>query len=126
MNSSIDTSPTRTAAALSAFSEKVILIIGGYDKHVPPNPLIEPIKARTKAIFCTGGTGGDIYKMMKDAHYEGYAEHIPDFDGAVIAASEYASPGDVVLLSPAAASFDRFENFEERGKRFADIINQNI
>lgn len=121
-NSSIDTSPTRTIAALSAFKEKVIIIIGGYDKHIPPEPLIVPLCERTKMIFCTGGTGRAVYDMMTGAGYCGEICYDPDFDEAVARAARSAVSGDVVLLSPAAASFDSFRNFEERGERFKQIL----
>lgn len=123
INSSIDTSPTRTAAALSAFSGKVILIIGGYDKHIPPEPLIAPLKEKTKAIVCTGDTGAQIYNMMKDAGYGGEIYLEKDFSAAVNVAAGKAKSGDTVLLSPAAASFDAFKNFEERGEKFKNIAN---
>jgi len=125
INSSIDTSPTRTRAALSSFDNKVILIVGGYDKQIPPEPLMEPIMAHTKAVFCTGDTGEKIYKMMKNALYGGKIELIPDFDTAVLSAAKYAREGDTVLLSPAAASFDKFKNFEERGHRFAELVSNS-
>ena len=121
-NSSIDTSPTRTAAALSAFDKKVILIIGGYDKHIPPEPLIAPLKEKTKAIFCTGDTGKQIFGMMSTAGYSGKITYTADFDEAVTRAARSAESGDVVILSPAAASFDRFKNFEERGERFKKLL----
>ena len=121
-NSSIDTSPTRTIAALSSFDEKVILIIGGYDKHLPTEPLTEPLTEKTKCIICTGDTGQRIHKMMTGSGYIGHIEYIKSFDDAVIAASRSARCGDTVLLSPAAASFDAFRNFEERGERFKTII----
>lgn len=121
-NSSIDTSPTRTIAALSSFKEKVIIIIGGYDKHIPPEPLIVPLCEKTKKIFCTGGTGRAVYDMMTGAGYGGEICYVPDFDEAVARAARSAGSGDVVLLSPAAASFDRFRNFEERGERFKQIL----
>ena len=121
-NSSIDTSPTRTIAALSAFDKKVILIIGGYDKHIPPEPLIEPLKEKTKAICCTGDTGKQILDMMTSAGYTGEISYTAEFDEAVARAARSAVSGDVVLLSPAAASFDRFKNFEERGERFKEIL----
>ena len=123
INSSIDTSPTRTAAALSAFSEKVIIIIGGYDKHIPPEPLTEPLKEKTKVIVCTGDTGAQIYNMMKDAGYGGEIYLEKDFEAAVNVAAGKAASGDTVLLSPAAASFDAFKNFEERGEKFKNIVN---
>lgn len=126
-NSSIDTSPTRTIAALSSFDEKVILIIGGYDKHIPIEPLEKALKKHTKSIVCTGDTGRAVYKMMTDGGFLGDIKYIQNFDDAVIAACRKALPGDTVLLSPAAASFDVFLNFEERGRRFAEIVkNLNI
>ena len=121
-NSSIDTSPTRTVAALSAFDKKVIVIIGGYDKHIPPEPLILPLKEKTKMIFCTGDTGRAIFDMMTGAGYAGDITYTEDFDEAVTRAAESAESGDTVILSPAAASFDRFKNFEERGERFVQIL----
>lgn len=126
-NSSIDTSPTRTVAALSAFRQKVIVVIGGYDKHIPPGPLTEPLKEKTKKIFCTGDTGKTILEMMKNAGYSGEISYTADFDEAVTRAARSAEQGDIVILSPAAASFDRFKNFEERGERFVQILkNINI
>ena len=121
-NSSIDTSPTRTRAALSAFGEKVIIIIGGYDKHIPPEPLTEPLMNKTKKIVCTGDTGEKIFNMMKNAGYGGEIYLEKDFERAVRRAASGAVSGDVVLLSPAAASFDAFNNFEERGDKFSDIV----
>jgi len=121
-NSSIDTSPTRTVAALSAFRQKVIVVIGGYDKHIPPEPLTEPLKEKTKKIFCTGDTGKTILEMMKNAGYSGEISYTADFDEAVTRAARSAEQGDIVILSPAAASFDRFKNFEERGERFVKIL----
>ena len=127
INSSIDTSPTRTSAALSALEKKAVIIIGGYDKHIPPEPLIEPLKEKTKVIVCTGDTGERIYNMMKNAGYGGEIYLQKDFEAAVKVAAGKAVSGDVVLLSPAAASFDAFKNFEERGDRFAEIVkNLNI
>ena len=121
-NSSIDTTPTRTIAALGAFDKKVILIIGGYDKQIPQEPLIVPLCEKTKKIFCTGGTGRAVYDMMTSAGYVGEICFLADFDEAVARAARSAVSGDVVLLSPAAASFDRFRNFEERGERFVQIL----
>jgi len=122
-NSSIDTSPTRTIAALSVFNKKVILIIGGYDKNLPIEPMKEVLINKTKRIVCTGQTGRAVYDMMKG---EGYAEvdYIENFDDAVVFAANHAQSGDSVLLSPAAASFDSFKNFEERGERFEEIIKK--
>jgi UDP-N-acetylmuramoylalanine--D-glutamate ligase len=125
-NSSIDSSPTRTAAALSAFDRKVIVICGGYDKHIPFDPLAESLCSHAKVAVVTGATGPKIREALLAC--PDYTEGNPviisesDFDAAVEAARRAARPGDVVILSPACASFDAFPNFEARGHRFCDIV----
>ena len=126
-NSSIDTSPTRTEAALSTFANKVIIICGGSDKHVPFDTLADALCKRAKTVVLTGATAGKI----KDAvlacgdYAAGGLEIIEEkeFENAVKAASDAAVSGDVVILSPACASFDAFKNFEERGNFFKKIVN---
>lgn len=124
-NSSIDTSPTRTLAALASFEEKLIVIVGGYDKHIPIEPLIAPLAAKAKFVVATGDTGLSVLSAL--AAY-GYAKkdmaYLGDFDSAVRFAAKKADEGDTVLLSPAAASFDAFKNFEERGNRFRTIVEK--
>lgn len=127
-NSSIDSSPTRTAAALSAFGEeKVIIICGGYDKHIPFEPLALSLCAHAKKVVLTGNTAGKIKEAILACpdYRDGLFELIErsGFEEAVLAAANVAESGDVVLLSPACASFDAFKNFEERGERFREIIN---
>ena len=126
-NSSIDSSPTRTTAALNSFPGKVIVICGGYDKHIPFEPLAKPLCEKAKAVVLTGATAGKIKAALTS--YPGYtpgspeiAEE-PDFEKAVLAAKSLAKPGDTVILSPACASFDAFPNFEVRGNRFKSIVN---
>lgn len=125
-NSSIDSSPTRTAAALSSFRQKVIVICGGYDKYIPFGPLAETLCERAKIVVLTGATAGKIKEALSlcPAYEEGKPPLIekPDFKEAVMAAAEVARPGDVVILSPACASFDAFRNFEERGNTFKEIV----
>ncbi len=125
-NSSIDSSPTRTAAALSAFDEKVIVICGGYDKHIPFEPLAYTLCRHAKTVVLTGATGDKIKEVLVNCseYKPGNPEIISesDFAKAVMAAHFAAVPGDAVLLSPACASFDAFPNFMERGKRFKEII----
>ena len=122
-NSSIDTSPTRTLAALASFEEKLIVIVGGYDKHIPIEPLIAPLSEKAKFVVATGDTGLSVLSAL--AAY-GYAKkdmaYLGDFDSAVRYAADIAKEGDTVILSPAAASFDAFKNFEERGNRFRAIV----
>ncbi len=126
-NSSIDSSPTRTSAALNAFSEKVIVICGGYDKHIPFEPLAPLLADRAKRVVLTGATGPKIKAVLDDYRAKGSA--VPeiieesDFDAAVKKAADSAVPGDIVILSPACASFDAFPNFEARGRHFKELIN---
>jgi UDP-N-acetylmuramoylalanine--D-glutamate ligase len=126
-NSSIDSSPTRTAAALSALKTKPIVICGGYDKHIPFEPLAEALKEKAKAVVLTGATRFSILDAIDKCPGFDKAK-IPviieeSFEMAVKQASALAKEGDVVLLSPACASFDAFPNFEIRGKTFKNIVN---
>lgn len=122
-NSSIDTSPTRSLAALASFEEKLIVIVGGYDKHIPIEPLIAPLAAKAKFVVGTGATGMQVTGALLAAGYpREKVAYIGDFDAAVCYAASKAERGDTVLLSPAAASFDAFPNFERRGDRFVEIV----
>ncbi len=126
-NDSIASSPSRTIAGLRSFPEKVILIAGGYDKHIPYDVLGPEITAHVKALLLTGDTAEKIKAATLAA--PGYREGQPDIldcadlKDAVERARGLAMPGDVVILSPASASFDRFRNFEERGNFFKDLVN---
>ena len=126
-NSSIDSSPTRTAAALSALTKKPIVICGGYDKNIPFEPLALALCDMAKAVVLTGATADKIKKsLLKCEKYSPKKLPIaekPDFREAVICASGMATDGDIVLLSPACASFDAFKNFEHRGDVFREIVN---
>lgn len=122
-NSSIDTSPTRTLAALASFEERLIVIVGGYDKHIPIDPLITPLAEKAKFVVGTGDTGMQVLDALIKADYpRKQTAYIGDFDTAVHFAADLAKSGDTVLLSPAAASFDAFPNFEKRGDRFSEIV----
>lgn len=125
-NSSIDSSPSRTAAALSAYPKAPILICGGRDKHVPFDGLAETILTHAKALVLTGEAKEQILAAVKGAAH--YREDFPirvtdDFADAVRIAHDLAEAGDIVLLSPACTSFDAFKNFEARGKTFKNIVN---
>ena len=109
-NDSIASSPSRTIAGLRCFPEKVILIAGGYDKHIPFDTLGPEIVAHVKKLFLTGATAEKIRAAVEAApnYAPGRPEiaQIDDFQDAVMAAHWAAEPGDVVLLSPAGAAFD--------------------
>lgn len=125
-NSSIDSSPTRTTAALSAFKEKVIVILGGYDKQIPFEPLAKPLCEHCKTAVLCGATAKKIRDAVEnsDEYKSAPFEMIDadDFEDAVRKAAEMASAGDNVVLSPACASFDAFPNFMVRGNRFKEIV----
>ena len=124
-NGSIDSSPTRTVAALSCFDTPVVVILGGYDKNLDYEPLCEPLYAHAHTAVLTGQNADKIYKAFESHGIPKDFEIIrePDFKAAVYAAKNAAKPGDTVILSPAAASFDHFKNFEERGKIYKNIVN---
>ncbi|MCL2401902.1 MAG: UDP-N-acetylmuramoyl-L-alanine--D-glutamate ligase [Oscillospiraceae bacterium] len=125
-NDSIATSPTRTMAGLKSFDKKVILIAGGKDKGVPFDTLGGEIIAHVKTLVLTGHAADQIRDAVVNApgYTAGTPEIImqPDFAEAIKTAADAAGAGDVVILSPACSSFDRFKNFEERGNAFRDIV----
>jgi len=125
-NDSIGTSPTRTAACLSVFPEKVVLIAGGYDKGVPFTSLGIEIVEHVKTLILTGNTAQSIRAAVEEAPgYEPDALHMidaDDFEDAVAHARSEAEPGDIVVLSPACAAFDQFKNFMERGDTFKRLV----
>ena len=133
-NSSIDSSPSRTAAALSCFGReydgRINLILGGYDKHIPFEPLAKPVCEHGCRAFITGATGDAIFKAISESEFYDPAKvmlvRLPNFETAVRAAMAAALPDDVVLLSPACASFDEFNNFEQRGEKFRLLVKDFI
>lgn len=127
-NDSIASSPSRTIAGLRSFDQKVILIAGGHDKHIPFDALAREMLSRVKALFLVGETAGAIQNAVLSAPgYDSAALPVTvldDFKETVLAASERAEEGDVVILSPACSSFDRFKNFAQRGDTFRKIIEE--
>lgn len=121
-NSSIDSSPSRTAACLNAFEGKVICICGGYDKKIPFEPLAEVCKRKAKRVILTGATAQKIKQAFDKAGFNDYII-VKDMSDAVATAHSIAKEGDTVVLSPACASFDAFKNFAERGKTFKALVN---
>lgn len=117
-NSSIDSSPSRTEAALKSFDKKVIVICGGYDKHIPYDPLGPLFCEHAKAAVTMGATGEKIRAVLKNCAFDGSVLTASDMHDAVSKAKEIAESGDIVILSPASASFDLYKNFEERGDTF--------
>ena len=124
-NDSIASSPSRTIAGLNSFREKVILIAGGKDKGISYESLGPVINDRVKLLILCGATAGVIRQSTEQApNYEGLEiVDVADYHQAVALADSRAQEGDVVILSPASTSFDRFANFMERGRAFKDIVN---
>ena len=120
-NDSIASSPTRTIAGLNAFNEKVILLAGGYDKHIPFAPLAPEVVKHVKLLILCGATADAIEKAVRECPgYHGSPEIVrcESLEDCVKTAYERAVRGDIVTLSPACAAFDQFANFMERGKAF--------
>lgn len=127
-NDSIASSPTRTAlGTLSLYDEKIIIIAGGYDKHIPYEPLGPVINNKVKLLVLLGDTAPLIEKAVKEsANYdENEIEiiNVTNMERAVEAVVSRAVKGDIVSLSPASASFGLYKNFEERGNHFKSIVN---
>ena len=126
-NDSIASSPSRTIAGLRSFKEKVILIAGGYDKHIPFDVLGPEVVEHVKLLVLCGATAEKIRTAVEraDGYRPGHPEivEITPFERAVEFTRDHAKPGDVVTLSPACAAFDQFKNFMERGKTFKAIVN---
>ncbi len=126
-NDSIASSPSRTIAGLRSFKEKVILIAGGYDKHIPYDVLGPEICDHVKKVFLCGATAPQIRAAVENcADFHGQVEltDCGDFESAVRAAAAAAVEGDVVLMSPASASFDQFKNFMVRGDFFKELVKE--
>ena len=127
-NDSIASSPSRTIAGLRSFPEKVLLIAGGYDKHIPYDVLGPEICAHVKKLFLGGATGPKIRAAVENApeYRPGMPEIVDcgDFTQATLAAARAAEPGDVVLMSPASAAFDQFKNFMVRGQYFKKLVKE--
>ncbi|MBR3570954.1 MAG: UDP-N-acetylmuramoyl-L-alanine--D-glutamate ligase [Oscillibacter sp.] len=124
-NDSIASSPSRTIAGLNSFPEKVILIAGGKDKGISYKGLGPVVNDHVKYLILCGATAGVIRESVEAAeNYRGLpVEEVGDYPSAVSLADSIAKPGDVVILSPASTSFDRFANFAERGNVFKELVN---
>lgn len=125
-NDSIASSPSRTIAGLHSFDQRVILIAGGYDKHIPFDGLGPEIVDHVKRLILCGATADLIRRAVEQA--PGFERsglpivQVSSLEEAVQDAYTHAKPGDVVTLSPACAAFDQFKNFMVRGHVFKDLV----
>ena len=123
-NDSIASSPSRTIAGLRSFPDPVILIAGGKDKGISYQDLGPVVNERVKYLILCGATAGVIRQSVRTApNYSGLPIiEVNDYPSAVAEADRAAKAGDVVILSPASTSFDRFANFMERGNVFKELV----
>ncbi len=125
-NSSIDSTPSRSVVTLKCFEKPLTVICGGYDKHLDYGDFAAELLRRADNVVVTGASA-HVIKTAIEKHGDlgqgcnVYYEN--DFEKAVRIAAEITKDGGRVLLSPASASFDRFENFEQRGRMFKKIVN---
>ena len=124
-NDSIGTSPASTIAGLNSFDEDIILLAGGSDKGLDYEEVGKTIARKVRALILTGPTSEKIENATKQALNGKSIEiyYTSNMQESVNLAKEIAKAGDVVLLSPASASFDLYKNFEDRGHQFKDCVN---
>jgi UDP-N-acetylmuramoylalanine--D-glutamate ligase len=127
INSSIDTAPERTMAAIRSFDQPLVLLLGGRDKALPWGELADLVHKRVDHVVVFGEAAPKILQALGPAQTgrRPYTlEHCSGLQAAVAAAARVASEGDVVLLSPGGTSYDEFTDFEERGERFRQWVKQ--
>ena len=127
-NDSIASSPSRTIAGLNSFSQKVMLIAGGYDKQIPFDVMGPYVCKSVSRLYLNGATAEKIHQAVVNCpdYTPGNPEIIDcaDFTDAVKKAAADAKAGDIVLMSPACAAFDQFKNFMERGAYFKKLVGE--
>lgn len=124
-NDSISTIPQATIAALKTIKNVNFLLLGGFDRGIDYKPLVTYLKENALPyILITGQAGQTIKGKLVAAEYKGNMLEYTDMQSAFEIIRELAKSGDVCLLSPAAASYDRYKNFEERGRVFKDLANK--
>lgn len=131
-NDSIGTSPTRTIAGLKSFNDKVILIAGGYDKNIPYEPLSPYILEKVKHLILIGKTATKIRNAViaeakkKEVELKEILDIVEfnTLEECVNYANKIAKENDIVVMSPASASFDMYKNFEERGNHFKKLVSK--
>ncbi len=124
-NDSIATTPDRAVAAIKSFHRPIILISGGRDKHLPLAPLAQAVRESCKAVVLYGEGGGLLQKELSEQGLNNSSLTIlraHAFQEAVEKAAAAARSGDIVLMAPGFTSFDQFSSYEERGKRFRQLV----
>ncbi len=125
-NDSASSSPTRTLSGINAFKENIILIAGGYDKNLEYEPLAKPVVDKVSTLILIGQTAEKIFDVVKeesDRQNKKINIYMCDsLEQTVQLAKKSARKGDVVLFSPASASFDMFKDFADRGRKFKELV----
>ena len=123
-NDSVSSSPTRTIAGLNSYTEKIVLIAGGYDKNLDYTPIAKPILEHVSKLILFGATKEKIYNAVMNAKTNEFIEIYNEnsLEDVINRAYEVAKEGEIVLFSPASASFDMFKNFADRGIQFKDLV----
>jgi len=127
-NDSVSSSPTRTIAGLYSYSEDIVLIAGGYDKNLDYTPIAKPILEKVTKLILIGDTKEKIYNAVTELNKE-VNKNIEIYKcnslkEVVDIALKVATDKEIVLFSPASASFDMFKNFADRGLQFKDLVNK--
>jgi UDP-N-acetylmuramoylalanine--D-glutamate ligase len=126
-NNTIATAPERTIAAIRAFDEPIVLLLGGRDKNLPWEELMQLVGERVDHVVLFGEAAEKIQKTVESLGLREKRFSLARANGlheAVVRAAEVAESGDVVLLSPGGTSFDEFKDFEERGERFREWVQE--
>ena len=124
-NDSISTIPQAAIAAMQTIKNVTFLLLGGFDREIDYTPLIKYlVEHPVEHILYTGKAGKRMFDMLQNAGYQGYIKNFKDLNEAFEIIKSLSKNGDVCLLSPAAASYDQYKNFEERGRIFKDLANQ--
>lgn len=123
VNDSIATAPERVIAALNSFSEPIVLLLGGRDKKLPWDEMMALALSKCRKIIAFGEAAGIVVETARQAKATRRVKRVETLDEAVSAAAKAARPGDVVLLSPGATSYDAYVDFAARGEHFRTLVN---
>jgi UDP-N-acetylmuramoylalanine--D-glutamate ligase len=126
-NDSIATAPERSMAAIRAFEEPIVLLLGGRDKNLPWEELMQLVRERVDHVVLFGEAAEKIEKTAESLGLRADRLTVTRADGlqeAVVKAAGVAEAGDIVLLSPGGTSFDEFKDFAERGERFREWVQE--
>ncbi len=126
-NDSASSSPTRTLSGINAFKENIVLIAGGYDKNLEYEPLAKPVVDKVSTLILIGQTAEKIFDVVKEESEKQNKKidiyMCDSLEQTIEIAKKSSKKGDVVLFSPASASFDMFKNFADRGEKFKKLVN---